>query len=99
MRTFLASLLLAACCGPAAAAPVKLIFDTDMGNDVDDAMALAESLRLLVSSTAMAKDGTVTCSIGVAEYVGGESMDAWLSRADRALYEAKESGRNAVRSA
>ena len=66
---------------------------------VDDAMALAESLRLLVSSTAMAKDGTVTCSIGVAEYVVGESMDAWLSRADRALYEAKASGRNAVRSA
>jgi hypothetical protein len=26
---------------PAAAAPVKLIFDTDMGNDCDDAMALA----------------------------------------------------------
>ncbi|MCL4855217.1 MAG: nucleoside hydrolase, partial [Bryobacteraceae bacterium] len=26
---------------PAAAAPVRLIFDTDMGNDVDDAMALS----------------------------------------------------------
>ena len=66
---------------------------------VDDAMALAESLRLLVSSTPMVKDGTVTCSIGVAQYTVGESMDAWLGRADRALYEAKASGRNAVRSA
>jgi inosine-uridine nucleoside N-ribohydrolase len=34
------ALLLAALSGAAPAAPVKLIFDTDMGNDVDDAMAL-----------------------------------------------------------
>jgi inosine-uridine nucleoside N-ribohydrolase len=41
MRTFLSSLFLALLCGSSLAAPVKLIFDTDMGNDVDDAMALA----------------------------------------------------------
>jgi len=40
MRTFLTSLCLAALCGWSHAAPVKLIFDTDMGNDVDDVMAL-----------------------------------------------------------
>ena len=34
-------LLLCALCGLSPAAPVKLIFDTDMGNDVDDLMALA----------------------------------------------------------
>jgi len=28
-------------CGLAHAAPVKLIYDTDMGNDIDDAVALA----------------------------------------------------------
>jgi inosine-uridine nucleoside N-ribohydrolase len=38
MRTLILSLLLAAL---AAAAPVPLIFDTDMGNDIDDALALA----------------------------------------------------------
>ncbi|MCB1276682.1 nucleoside hydrolase [Prosthecobacter sp.] len=37
MKCLLLSLLL---CGVAQAAPVKLIFDTDMGNDVDDLMAL-----------------------------------------------------------
>ncbi|MBL8219156.1 MAG: hypothetical protein JNL62_07995, partial [Bryobacterales bacterium] len=26
---------------PAAASPVSIIFDTDMGNDIDDALALA----------------------------------------------------------
>lgn len=41
LRLLLLSLLLALPAGWAGAAPVKLIFDTDMGNDVDDAMALA----------------------------------------------------------
>jgi inosine-uridine nucleoside N-ribohydrolase len=40
MRPLLSSLLFALVCGSSPAAPVKLIFDTDMGNDVDDAMAL-----------------------------------------------------------
>jgi hypothetical protein len=40
MRLLLASVLAAILGGPAHAAPVKLIFDTDMGNDVDDVMAL-----------------------------------------------------------
>lgn len=37
----LITLFLCAFCGLSQAAPVKLIFDTDMGNDVDDLMALA----------------------------------------------------------
>ena len=40
MQTLLRSLLLIALGGLAHAAPVKLVFDTDMGNDVDDVMAL-----------------------------------------------------------
>jgi purine nucleosidase len=34
-------LILALCCAAAAAARVPVIFDTDMGNDIDDALALA----------------------------------------------------------
>lgn len=41
LRLLLASLSLAAAVAVADAVPVRLIFDTDMGNDVDDAMALA----------------------------------------------------------
>jgi inosine-uridine nucleoside N-ribohydrolase len=37
----LITLFFCALCGLSQAAPVKLIFDTDMGNDVDDMMALA----------------------------------------------------------
>jgi inosine-uridine nucleoside N-ribohydrolase len=42
MRIFLATLLIVAASAPASAAPpLRVIFDTDMGNDVDDALALA----------------------------------------------------------
>src|SRR5271169_4860014 len=42
MKFFLAILLTVAIAAPASAAtPLHVIFDTDMGNDVDDALALA----------------------------------------------------------
>lgn len=41
MRLAPTFLLLALLCSGSHAAPLRLIFDTDMGNDVDDAMALA----------------------------------------------------------
>lgn len=39
---------------------------------------------------------TVTCSIGVAEYRAGESLEKFVDRADEALYQAKHSGRDRV---
>jgi diguanylate cyclase (GGDEF)-like protein len=42
------------------------------------------------------KTELVTLSIGVAEYNAGESAETLLSRADRALYEAKARGRNQI---
>src|ERR1700753_796244 len=42
MKTFLAALLIfVAVASASAATPLHVIFDTDMGNDVDDALALA----------------------------------------------------------
>ena len=38
----------------------------------------------------------VTCSVGVAEWEPGDTIDKLLRRADVALYEAKRSGRNRV---
>ena len=35
-----------------------------------------------------------TVSVGVAELMPGETVPTWLERVDRALYRAKESGRN-----
>ncbi|MGR5456949.1 diguanylate cyclase domain-containing protein [Vibrio alfacsensis] len=39
---------------------------------------------------------SISCSFGVAQLVDDESWDSLVGRADKALYEAKESGRNKV---
>ena len=38
----------------------------------------------------------VTVSIGVARYSPGESQESWIERVDRAMYQAKQSGRNRI---
>ena len=57
MKQFLLSILL---CGLAQAEPVKLIFDTDMGNDVDDLMALCMIHQLQKRGTVELLAVTVT---------------------------------------
>ena len=38
----------------------------------------------------------VTVSIGVARYRSGESQESWIERTDRAMYQAKQAGRNKI---
>lgn len=56
----------------------------------------AERVRERMAATRFPSmpDLFVTCSLGVAEWTPGEPVEAWLERADRALYRAKERGRN-----
>lgn len=62
-----------------------------------DAIALAERLRQEVSFNPIA-GMPITASFGVASYRGqGDDLDQLFGRADERLYEAKNSGRNAVR--
>lgn len=60
----------------------------------------AERIRQLVAAVPMhlpsGRDVPVTVSIGVAEIRPGEALEALVSRADTALYAAKETGRNRV---
>jgi diguanylate cyclase (GGDEF)-like protein len=63
---------------------------------IGDALGLAETLRRSVLDAGWPGAHPVTVSIGVAEYVDGESWEAWLQRADLALYRAKHGGRNLV---
>lgn len=58
---------------------------------------LAESLRSQVAGHLFPAVGTVTVSMGVAEYTDSEGAEAWFKRADAMLYAAKRDGRNAVR--
>jgi diguanylate cyclase (GGDEF)-like protein len=60
---------------------------------------MAESIRAAIAANpfeTMAGFLPVTTSIGIARIEDDESIERALSRADRALYRAKESGRNRV---
>jgi diguanylate cyclase (GGDEF)-like protein len=63
-----------------------------------DALALAERLRRSCEAAAIPGVGPVTLSIGVAEFAG-DTLEDWIRRADRALYAAKQNGRNRVEGA
>ena len=66
----------------------------------EGAMDVAERMRESMAAKPLVFDGkqvTSTVSIGVASYpVDGQTMDAIVARADRALYKAKTTGRNRV---
>jgi diguanylate cyclase len=64
------------------------------------AAALGEQIRLaimrgrIVGRASRQPYGTVTLSLGAAQYRPGETLEAFVRRADAALYHAKRSGRN-----
>lgn len=58
------------------------------------AASVAEKLRLAVYSTNFGLKAPVTISLGVAELRADESAGDWITRADKALYLAKDRGRN-----
>jgi diguanylate cyclase (GGDEF)-like protein len=67
------------------------------------ALEVAERMRRAIEEAPFATDGgrvPCTVSIGAASFPEhGRTLDALMSRADRALYEAKSSGRNRVEQA
>lgn len=65
---------------------------------VEDAASLAEELREQLSSMTIPEVGRVTASFGVAGYRSSDTIDTILMRADSMLYEAKDAGRNCVKS-
>ncbi|MDD5028970.1 MAG: GGDEF domain-containing protein [Rhodoferax sp.] len=64
-----------------------------------DAKMVAEDIRARIETAELLPGRTVTVSIGLAQHQAGQSVDAWIKRADRALYRAKQAGRNRVVSA
>jgi diguanylate cyclase (GGDEF)-like protein/PAS domain S-box-containing protein len=62
----------------------------------EQASDLAEKLRRLVSAAPFEGVGTVRASFGVAQRNPCEMVDAWFGRVDRALYRAKQRGRDRV---
>lgn len=63
---------------------------------IDAAMAIAEAVRGKIADVPFERVGTVSASFGVAEWDTKEDARTLINRADRALYAAKETGRNRV---
>lgn len=66
---------------------------------IDAAGALAERIRHAVAAHPMHHAGQrmrATLSMGVAQVQPGEALNAAIARADRALYQSKEAGRNRI---
>ena len=58
--------------------------------------ALAEKIRKAFEDHTFEVSGYHTISLGVTSAIAGEHVDTWCQRADSALYEAKNTGKNRI---
>jgi diguanylate cyclase (GGDEF)-like protein len=65
-------------------------------SNLDDAIKLAGRLKDAVGQFEFNTIGHLTCSFGVAQHHAKESFVEWFERADKALYKAKNTGRNTI---
>jgi diguanylate cyclase (GGDEF)-like protein len=65
-------------------------------SDRKSGLQLAERLRQVVEDMDLGDLGRVTISIGIADWRKGDTRKRLVARADRAMYRAKEGGRNRV---
>ncbi|MGE7694332.1 sensor domain-containing diguanylate cyclase [Lysinibacillus sp. NPDC094177] len=63
---------------------------------LEDAVQLSEKLRQQLENHQFPVVNRKTSSFGVTSYVSGDTLNTLLSRCDKALYQAKEHGRNRV---
>ena len=67
--------------------------------NLENASKLAERIRARIEKKSFKPAPTVTASLGVTQFVESDNDETFIKRVDRALYMAKEKGRNRVISA
>jgi diguanylate cyclase (GGDEF)-like protein/PAS domain S-box-containing protein len=63
---------------------------------LQNAVKLAERIRIKIKEHTFAKVDSITCSFGVCEFIKEDNEETLIKRVDNALYESKRSGRNKV---
>lgn len=66
------------------------------GADLECAKIVARKIKDIIQKGNFGVDREITISMGVGEYLPGESADQIFARVDKALYEAKRHGRNKI---
>ncbi len=69
-----------------------LAFDTN----IDKGFEIADNLRKIVAEETFDVVQKISCSFGITAFKKDDTLDALIKRADEALYEAKDTGRNKV---
>jgi len=69
-----------------------LAFNTN----IEKGFEIADSLRKYIEQKVFDMVEHITCSFGITEFTVEDTVDTLIKRADEALYEAKETGRNKV---
>ena len=62
--------------------------------DKKNAIFVAEKLRKITENFEFSREYNITCSVGISEYEENDTMATLFNRADSALYDAKNNGRN-----
>jgi diguanylate cyclase (GGDEF)-like protein len=65
-------------------------------SDLEGAVSNAEKLGNIIAEQDNSPVGQVTVSIGVTSLLSQDTVDSLLTRVDKALYQAKNSGRNQI---
>lgn len=63
---------------------------------LQEALVIAEQLRVQIEAELKDPDGAITASFGCAQLLANEDQQEWFVRADKAIYQAKQQGRNCV---
>ncbi len=69
-----------------------------VNTNLENSMIALEKFRVIIEEMHHDKAGKITASFGVTEYKANDTLASMLERADKALYQAKEDGRNCIRS-
>jgi diguanylate cyclase (GGDEF)-like protein len=67
-----------------------------VGTNIDNALVKVEKLRAMIDGYTFADIGHMTVSFGLAKNEKNDDVHSLISRADKALYEAKDAGKNRV---
>jgi len=71
---------------------IMLIVNTDK----EEVLGIAEKLRKSIAEMTPEDTDSITASFGITFFNEGDNEEAFVSRADKALYKAKENGRNRI---